>query len=152
MLQIQNFQVKNIGGSTATGCIASMDPSSRYFSSSSNQFDVPPGGKPVSVPINVNFIANPNQQYGYIKILCQISVKLLGGTISAIFGATAATGGAGGTPPFLSFTPDGINSNGITTVPATISNSGSTLATSLATLKITCSQASSTSTNFYQKL
>jgi hypothetical protein len=91
---VQNFQVRNLGGSAATGCIASIVTGSPYFSANSNSFDVFPGGSPVSVPINVNFTANANLQNGYIKITCQNSVQLLGGSISANFGASGgSTGG-----------------------------------------------------------
>jgi hypothetical protein len=100
---VQNFQVKNLGGSAATGCIASIVTGAPYFSASSNSFNVAPGGSPVSVPINVNFTANANLQNGSIKITCQNSVQLLGGSISANFGASGSSGsgsgsGSGGVP------------------------------------------------------
>jgi hypothetical protein len=154
---------------------------------SNQSFNLAPNN---SIVVSISLTWNPEPRSFRLQIPCLSANTPI--FLSAIF-----TVPAGGTPPALSFTPDGITANTIQTVAVSISNSGSTAATgcnvsldqltgtvylnnpptnfsipggassnisliltggysgdgfSQAKLKVTCSQGSWTSTNFYKKL
>jgi hypothetical protein len=189
--QVLNLTVKNTGTQTASGCFAYIKdangsgtgPSSITITTNQS-FHLPAGN---SIPMSISMIWNSSQRAFKLQISCSSAN-------TPVFLSPLFTVPAGGSPPALSFTPDGITVNSTQTVSVTISNNGSTAATncnvslvqlsgavdlnnppanftvsvnspvvvtivivriltlpSKAKLKVTCSQGSWTSTNYYQR-
>jgi hypothetical protein len=188
--QTLNLTVKNNGSQAATGCFAYIKdangsgtgPSSITITANQS-FNLPAVN---SIPMTLSLIWNAQPRSFKLQISCSSANTPV--FLSPLFSVLA-----GGTPPALSFTPDGTTATSLN-VPVTISNSGSTSATGCdlslvqqsgavylnnspanftvsssspvtvtivlsgptflhpkAKLKVTCSQGSWTSTNYYQK-